>query len=203
MLKSGSAVSRMAAIAILIALIAGAYFVLVAPVLDDYREYKANIDQSRDLIARYQARRPDIASLEMQVKRLSSNRSFSGAFLRGKNASLAAANLQGRIDRLVKSLNGKLTSAQSIPTRDKETFQKVIVRAQVILSTDAMRRLLHRLESARPYLFLDNVVIRKAPQIRRRVRRNTRLGSRPEQEDVDHLDVRFDVYGYLWQGNPA
>lgn len=203
MLKRGSAVSRTAAIAILIALIAGAYLVLLAPVLDDYREYKANIDQSRELIARYQARRPDIADLEMQVKRLSSNSSFSDAFLRGKNASLAAANLQGRIDRLVKSLNGKLTSAQSIPTQDKEAFQKVIVRAQVILTTDAMRRLLHRLESARPYLFLDNVVIRKAPQIRRRINRNNRSGIRQQQEDTDQLDVRFDVYGYLWQGSPA
>lgn len=204
MLKRGSLLSKAAAIGLLLSVIGVSYSLLVLPVMRDYRDYRAQIDQSRQLIARYEARQTNVQSLEGRIKQLRSDRSFSSAFLKGQNPSLAAANLQGRIGRLVQSLNGKLTSAQSIPERGKERFQRVVVRTQVVLTTDAMRRLLYTLESARPYLFLDNVVVRKAPNVTRRYRRTARRGAQSQAralpEEVDQLDVRFDVYGYLWQG---
>jgi hypothetical protein len=46
---------------------------------------------------------------------------------------------------------------------------------------------LHELESSEPYLFVDNLQIKST----------TRRRKRAEEQQVDVLSIRFDIYGYL------
>ena len=54
------------------------------------------------------------------------------------------------------------------------------------MNTAALQRVFYDLESATPFLFLDNVEIRSRP---------ARRASGPEDDPI--LEVRFDLYGYM------
>ena len=64
-----------------------------------------------------------------------------------------------------------------------------MIRVQLSGTTSALHKVLYRLESGKPFLFLDNLDIgnRRA----RRRRKNQTQDQNPE------LRVRFDLYGYL------
>ena len=191
MLRPGTPVSRLAALVILVGGICVPYFLIAAPLMAEHKQLRAQIEDAWHLIQRYEARRDDIGALKSALARLRADRTAAATFIRAKNPSLAAANIQGRLSRLVAAHKGKMTSAQPVPTGKKETFQRVSVRARMSLSTDGLRRVLYRLESGKPYLFLDNVIIRRNARARRP--RPNRKNSIP-----DVLDVRFDVHGFLW-----
>lgn len=194
MLKPGSLISKVLALVILGAAAMVPYFLIVAPIAAEKEKYRQSIAQSRDLIERYQSRLVDTKTLQARLRAMEGTKTLSGAFLQTESVSLAAAELQGRVGRLVRSLRGNLTSTQSVPVSEKEAFQRVTVRANMKVSTTAMRGILYQLESGRPYLLVDNLVIRSDRRaIRPRRRQRTR------KPVVDQLDVRFDVYGYLWK----
>lgn len=202
MFGRGTVLSKLSALSLLAFVAAGLYLFVVEPVMAEYDKYRAAIDQSSQLIGRYEARRLDVDALRAELKNSRTDGATSGTFLKTESASLAAADLQGRIARLVKSVNGQLTSTQPMPDSSRESFQKVVVRANMKITTQGMVRIVHRLESGRPYLLVDNVVIRRNVRpnvrVRRGVRKNRR-GVRKKRPGADLLDVRFDVYGYLWK----
>jgi hypothetical protein len=71
--------------------------------------------------------------------------------------------------------------------RDEGKFRRIIVRGQMATNTVAMQRIFYDIESASPYLILDNIDIRARPSPRT-----------PENGPTDPmLDVRFDLYGYV------
>lgn len=199
MFSRGTLLSKLLAVLLLVLVAAGLYLAVVEPVAVEYEKYRASIDQSSQLIARYAAKRVDVDVLRTELSSVRTDGAASGTFLRSESASLAAANLQGRISRLVKSVNGQLTSTQPMPDTSKESFQKVVVRANLKVTTQGMVRIIQRLESGRPYLMVDNVVIRR--NVRPNLRNRRRVQKKRPGEDL--LDVRFDVYGYLWKKEGA
>jgi hypothetical protein len=66
----------------------------------------------------------------------------------------------------------------------------VAVSVQLIAPLTAVKAMLHTLESARPYLFLDNFSIR-AP---------TMVATRAEPTVEPDLVVQFDLTGYALKG---
>lgn len=194
MLKPGSFASKIAALAILAVIVALPYVLIVAPIMAEKEIYRVSIAQSKELIDRYRDRLVDTNALRAKLREREGEKTLSGAFLKTGSSSLAAAELQGRVGRLVKSTNGRLTSTQSVPSTGKEAFQRVTVRADVKVSTSALRDVLYQLESGTPYLMVDNLVIRSGRRATQRVRRR-----RVVQPVIDQLDMRFDVYGYLWK----
>lgn len=195
MFRRGTLLSKLSALSLLALVAAGLYVSVVEPVMGEYDKYRASIDQSAQLIGRYADRRSDVDALRSELKNIRTDGATSGTFLKTESASLAAADLQGRISRLVKSVDGQLTSTQPMPDTGRESFQKVVVRANMKVTTQGMVTIVHRLESGRPYLLVDNVVIRR--NVRPNVR--TRRRVRKKRPGADLLDVRFDVYGYLWK----
>ena len=80
-----------------------------------------------------------------------------------------------------------MRSVQSLPSLAEEELTRIGLRVVMTGSLGPMIRVLHELESGEPYLFVDNLQIKSTKRRRRR----------KQEQPVDRLSIRFDVYGYL------
>ena len=187
------ALSRGLAVAILIALIGGLYYGIVRPVLDNYGDTQAQIEQMQDTLARYQRAARDLAPRQAELAALKQRQSTQVGFLQGANDTLLAAQIQNRIKSLADATKGELRSTQVLPSQDEGKLRRITVRGQMSTTLSGALGVFHGLESASPLLFLDNVDLRARPaQLRDRS---------ASAVNTDVMDVQFDVYGYTHAGN--
>lgn len=185
------ALSRGLALAILLALIGGLYYGIVRPILDNYGETQAQIEQMQDTLARYQRAARDLAPRQAELAALKQRPQVG--FLQGANETLVAAQIQNRIKSLTDAAKGELRSTQVLPSQDEGKLRRITVRGQMSTTLSGALGIFHGLESASPLLFLDNVDLRARPaQLRDRAATTV---------NTDVMDVQFDVYGYTHAGN--
>jgi general secretion pathway protein M len=179
--------SRALALTLLAALVWLAYSWLIQPALEDYAAARAAAARLAPALARAGRGDDDLGALTAELARLKQNRPTTEGFLRSANESLAAAELQGRLNSSVAAARGELRSAQILAARDEGAFRRVSIRGQIAVTMPQLQRILYDLEAGSPFLFLDNVDIRtrQAPPVRGRA------------EDESVLEVRFDLYGYM------
>lgn len=185
-------VSRILALALAIALVGAVYSFAVKPVLDAHRGYAETIESSRELVQRYgrigATRRPLDRQLAMLRKRA---RSTSG-YLEAKSATLAAAQLQNRVKRIVTRNGGAIRSLQTLPPRNERDLERISIRIQMTARIGQLQKIFHAFENGPTYLFLDDVNIRV--QRARRVRRRRKSKEPPVDERL--LSVRLNLYGF-------
>lgn len=178
--------SRLLALGILAALLLLAFFGFVSPLLDAYRQAGAASEQYRAALEHTRNTGSDLAGLRAELARLKEHQASAVGFMQGSNPSLAAADLQNRIKSSVEAARGELRSTQILPARDEGAFRRISIRGQIAVNMAALQRVFYDLESATPFLFLDNVEIRSRP---------ARRSTSPDDDPV--LEVRFDLYGYM------
>ena len=185
-------VSRALAFALLLALIGGIYYGVVAPLLDNYAATQASIEQLQDTLQRYQRAARELQPRQAELAALKQRQSAQDGFLQGSNDTLVAAQIQNRIKALADATRGELRSTQVLPAQDEGKLRRITVRGQLSTTLPAALRIFYGLESAAPFLFLDNVDLRARPtQLRDR-------NATPTDSDV--VDLQFDVYGYTHAG---
>ena len=188
-------VRRLLAIAILALALLAAWTVAVRPLAAKFVYYRQSIAQSHDLLAGYRrvgAARP---SIERSLTDARGAQAAQSSFLKGASIEIVAAELQNTVKRIVTTGGGTLKSTQLRPHEDSEAWRRVAIRVDLAADVEALVRILHSLEAANPYLFVDNVSIR-APRAARRARRKTAAPARPAA-GTRELRVRWDVYGYM------
>ena len=182
--------SRTLALALLVALLAGLYGA-AEPLITEYQAYGTTIAQSRELLQRYErivnTRRP----LQEQAKELRRRLKARGGYLPGASDSLAAAQLQNRVKKIVRAAGGAIKSTQTLPPSDVKGLRQIDVRVQMSADIVALQKTIHALEADETYLFLDNLDIRRQRARRRRGRNRNKTPAA-----VSPLTVRFDIYGY-------
>lgn len=110
-------------------------------------------------------------------------------FLAEQAPALAAARLQQVLGDLVAEAGGVLLSSQVLPDpAENRLFPAVTVKASLNGSMSTLHRLLYRIESHRPVLLLDNLLVQA---------RNA--GARA---DPDDLGIRFDVKAFIYRTQP-
>jgi len=176
-----------AALAILLLVSAGFYTVLVQPLIDDYRNTSDSVDRMNALLDRYRRIGQSLPGLEVELARLKQQPGTRDGFFQGASDALVAAQLQGRLRSAVDAARGELKSTQVLPAVEEGKMRRIAVRGQMSSSLAAAQHVLYELESASPYLFIDNLDLRARPPERR--------AESPELDPV--LDVRFDIYGYV------
>ena len=186
-LRPASFLSRILALALLGAVLAGLYLLAVRPMTEQYLHYRRSIDQSQDLLGQYRRLGASLPALQSQLDELDRRRASAGTQLQGASDALVAADLQNRIKGIVDARGGQLTSTQILAAKDEAELRRIGIRVQMTATVDALYRIFYDLESGKPFLFLDNIDIRQ-----RRARRR-----RKEAADDSNLAVRFDIYGYL------
>ncbi len=178
--------SRALALAILGGLGLLVVFGIALPLLDTYDQAWNSVERNRAAIAHIGQSAPRPARLEAELARLKERQASAVGFMQSANGSLAAAELQNRIKSSVEAARGELRSTQILPPRDEGVFRRISIRGQIAVNTAALQRVFYELESASPFLFLDNIEIHARP---------ARRGAGSEDDPV--LEVRFDLYGYM------
>jgi general secretion pathway protein M len=190
--------SRTLAILLLALVIAGAWILLIAPVFEKQATYRDEIDRSKQLIQAFEARQEKVGMLRQELDTLRNDRSRKAAYFTARNATLAAAKLQSRIKSLTQAAGARLTSSQVLSGDTKKgELQRVTVRAHMVGSVEAVRSVFHTLETAQPYVFIDNVTISSSTTKRSARNRKGNQGRNGQ------LTVRYEAYGFLWRENES
>jgi general secretion pathway protein M len=188
--KLSPPVSRAAALAILLALIAILYLGIAMPIVDAYQSIGDNTVQLQEQLRRYQRAGSDRAQRQAQLAALEHRSSAADGFLQGANDTLVAVEIQNRLKSLADAAHAELRSTQVLPVQDEGALRRISVRGQFATTMPGALRIFHGLESQSPLLFVDNLDIRS-----RQGARETR-GRGGDTGESDALDLQFDIYGY-------
>jgi hypothetical protein len=190
MLEPGSLVAKIAALGILgIALLAGNQFVL-QPLLSTYQGNQEKIARSNELLQRYHALIAEQPRLAERLSALEAEDVGSTVYLQGTSDALAAAELQDLATEVIEIVGGEIRSAQNLPATDVEggpALRKIAVNLRFSTDIDGLAETLFELEGGEPILFVDMLQV-------------SATGNRQaekEEETVQKLDVRLDVFGYI------
>lgn len=189
-MRRGSLVSRMLALALLVALVFGAVRLIALPVADAYQQAAQSIAQSQTLLQRYQALAAERPQLEEQVAAQREATVTSAAYLEGESDVLAGAALQDQVRTIIARAGGELNSTQILPVTPAgpdNSVRRASLKLQLTVDIEGLQQLLYELETAEPYLFVDDLIIRE--------RRLRRLRDGAGEELM--LDVSFEISGYL------
>jgi general secretion pathway protein M len=180
---------RLAALGLLCALILFVVAGIVLPLVGLYSSSAVYGSELRARLAQLTLLAANDAALKGQLQRVRRSDPAGGYFLTGSTPSLALAKLQQMVKQLAERNGGELVSTQNVTAEDKQTgpipvSMKVHVRGDVRTLLD----LLYALESGRPMLFLDNIIVTANPAGQSLTESGP--GARV-------LDIRFDLLGYL------
>jgi general secretion pathway protein M len=196
-MQKGSLLSRLAALLLLLVCLTLVWILAIDPVLREHRRLDTAIADTALQYQRLAARRADLKQLGARLDTLRQDQSSQGEYLPEATASLAGASLLGMIKTMIQESDGTLTSSQIMQETGDGSLPSVTVHARMNVSTPALQQILHRLETAKPYLFLDHLAVSK--QARRRVVRHKDKDKVQQPPEDIMLDVEFDVTGYLEQ----
>ena len=177
--------SRAAAV-LLLALCVGALAALVAvPTLALHRRYDDAIAARVDRLTREHRIMSMAPELERQLRDVA-QRNAGQYYLRNANSVLAAAEIQEVAKRQVDANACKLLSMGILPPKDESAVTKVGINVQLTCNLDSLEKVLYALETAKPYLFIDNLSIR------------SNAYAAPNAAPVaPDLQVQFDLSGYV------
>lgn len=178
-------VRRLAALGLLVLALAVLAMLTVVPLTARVAELKGEIETERVLLGRLAAvaaRRGETAELE----RTGLAALASGAWLKGESEALTAAGLQSLMSQLAAANRVRFHSTRALPPREADGARLIGVSVQFKAGIEQLRALLFRIESNRPFLFVEGLQLRPVSPF--------------SQRDTDLngvLDVRLDVYGAL------
>jgi general secretion pathway protein M len=191
MKQLGPRQKKAAALAILVLLLVLACAAVALPVWLLNRHYDVALEDATSRLERYSrivGMRDALQKQALEVKALEAKRPF----LKSASPALAAAELQEQAQAIFSATGAKVNSIQVLPHKDEDLYRQVSVQVQLLAPLTAVKGMLHGLESAHPYLFLDNFSIR-APNMQ---------VNRPESPNEPDLIVQFDLTGYALKGAP-
>jgi general secretion pathway protein M len=178
--------NRSLAIALLIlCLILGGSLVVV-PILLMHRHYDLELESNRDLLLRYRNMAAARGEIEASLARA---RTHDGKkyFLKSTTEVLAAAEIQEMARGAIESNGCKLLGAQAGTLKDEGDYRRVTVNVQSICTDHALKRMLHAVETLRPFLFIDNLGVRSLFN----AQNMANPGLAPE------VKIQFDLSGYM------
>ncbi|WP_448506873.1 type II secretion system protein GspM [Immundisolibacter sp.] len=183
---------RIAAVVLLFGVFFAAGVMVYLPYQKLHQRYDARIDELLQHIGRYRGiagTRPVIEANIARLKKLDPGRFY----LKASAPALAAAEVQQMAMNAIEPNQLQVESTQIAAHKDDGTRRKVTVNFRLRGPLPAVHKALYQLETAVPYLFLDNLVIRST------VTRNYR----PVPGVEPDVSVQFDLSGYARIVKPA
>lgn len=180
-------VSRLAAIGLLAAVIAAVAVFAVMPTLQAYDDTEIALARAKEQVIGFERVARGRSAYAARLEELTARESASQVYLQGGTDALAAARLQDQVSGVIERHGGTVRSIQSLPGQDDEDFRRVSVRVQFTGTTESLFQAVYSLETARPFVFIDNLDIRN-----RRSRRRAN-----QQSDNPALNVTLDLSGFV------
>lgn len=182
---------KAAALSILVLVVLMLIAAIALPVWLLNRHYDGALDEvvnRLDRFSRIVGMRDGLQKQAVEVKALGAKRHF----LKSGSPALVAAELQQQAQAVFEANGAKVNSIQPLPSKDEGAYRQVTVQVQLIAPLSSVKGMLHALESARPYLFLDNFSARA----------NNMVVTRSEPVNEPDLVVMVDISGYALKGTP-
>ena len=183
--------SRLAALSLLALVFAAAMMAVATPLWLLNRRYDMAIEDAAKRLERYlkiAGMREGLQKKAAEAKALGTSRHY----LKSASPALAAAELQELVKSVLETNGGKLNSIQILPHIDEGLYRQVAVSLQLTAPLSALKVMLYTLESARPYLFINNFSVRSP----------IGFGPRPAAATEPELTIQFDLTGYALRGTP-
>ncbi len=154
-------------------------------------EYAEDLSALKEQLGRFEAVVAQRESLQQQLTAIRESSSDEELFLAQPDFNEAAAEMSERLGQMVTTLAAddcQIVSRQPVRPRVQERFQRVTVNVRMRCHGDDLLQILYRLETEVPMVIVEDLnVIR--PRARRR--------SNNDAAQLQSLDVRFNMSGYL------
>jgi len=154
------------------------------------------IQDDLDRLVRYQRLVSSLPGLRAALEQEQSNDSYKAFYFDADTPAIAGAQLQSEVQEMVRAAGARPVSAQVLPSDDNDDPARVRVRIQLQGTTEQLFDVLYRIESARPFLLIDQMSVRSQARSDRSFgRRSVRRSRQPD--DQGQLTVRLDIFGYF------
>jgi general secretion pathway protein M len=154
------------------------------------------IDADLDRLARYQRLVATLPGLRAALEEEKADDSYKAFYFDAETPTIAGAQLQSEVQEMVRAAGARPVSTQILPGDENEDPPRVRVRIQLQGTTDQLFDVLYRVESARPFLLIDQLSVRSQARAGRSfARRGVRGPQQPDEQD--QLTVRLDIFGYF------
>jgi general secretion pathway protein M len=165
---------------------------IVLPALLMNRHFDERIEAMQDQLEVYQrvARHSD--QYQAKYQQLQRARQQDRRYLQSDTESLATAELQRIVKQMIAGNHGEILSTQVMQTTEEQGFARVSIRIRMKSGLEEMVKIFHAMESRKPYLFVEDVIIRSRQVARRRLPSNKAI-----EEAMAQLDIDFQLSGYM------
>jgi general secretion pathway protein M len=180
--------NKLAALALLALAVLMAVGSIALPLWWLNRRYDVALEDTVSRLQRYSriiGMRDGLNKKAIEVKALEQNHHF----LKSASPALAAAELQEQAKLILDRSGGKISSIQILPHKDDGQYRQVSVMLQLTAPRMTLKSMLYALETARPYLFINNLSIKNPFYTPNR--------SDPAEAD---LTIQFELTAYALKG---
>lgn len=163
--------------------------IAIIPLVSKGMEYH---EQKNDLAFRLQRSKQIIAKKELVAKTIESIKAEyqqQNYFSTQGTVALASADLQRFIKATISQAGGQLASTQVLPSTKKNGFNRITVKVRMTGDSEALRSVLHEIESSTPVMIVDQIDIRP---VRGKRNRKTR-----KIESTNKLTINFQATGFM------
>jgi general secretion pathway protein M len=164
---------------------------IVAPLLAAYPEAAHRIERSQALLDRYQTLSAQRGELVRRLETVEKAAARAVAYVNGSSHTLAGAALQNHVRKIIEDWDGKLHSSQVLPAEPLEgelPVRRVTVKLRLSVQVEKLQDLIYRLETAQPFVFIQELSILKTDNTRRRSDREAKPTT---------LEARLEIYGFM------
>ena len=153
--------SRALAIALLLVLLALLAVLVYVPWQRAHLHYDTAIEDRLDRTSRYLRVAGQRKNVEANIASIA-KRDAGRYYLKASSPALAAAEVQQMAQAIIEANELKVESTQIATHKDDGPRRKVAVDFQLRGKLPALQKALYELETALPYLYVDNLVIRSS-----------------------------------------
>lgn len=175
---------RLAALAILVLLVASAWFLILGPVATYLVDIRERIETERTLLGRLLAAQDELAG-EPQLAPMAAI-SPSVVHLQGGSEAIGLANLQANVTAVAAGHGIRPHTTRMLPAIERDELRLAGIHIEIAAPIEAVQRILHTLESARPILFVEHLTLEPVTAL-----------ARASGAEVGQLRTAIQIYGAL------
>lgn len=194
LLRAGTWPSRILAVVLLIAAVAGVSGLIVTPIAKVISDADKKIGSDIQLLARLKA---IVAFSEVPSAKIQAvdAQQYRAEFLAGDQEAVVVADLQSRLRTLIVSHNSELMSAAPLPQRASGGLAVLGLKLQIRGQLADIQKIVHAMESGTPLLWVGRAQL----GLEQRRMPGTPVGASLGR----NIMAELDVFGAQWSNSPV
>ena len=180
---------RWLAVGLLIAVVLIIGLVVIVPLVSKGMELN---ETKNNLVFRLQQYERILATKDSVIAgmaKIKEQHEQQGYFNSQKTDALASAEMQEFIKKAIVDAGGQLSSTQALPVSNKDKFSRITVRVRMTGNSEVLRAVLYKIETATPFIIIDQIDIRPMRGKRNRTTRQI--------DPSNELNVNFQAVSFM------